>query len=416
MNEADFELHTFSNGLRLVHKQITSTKVAHCGFIMDVGSRDEKTDEQGLAHFWEHMAFKGTARRKTFHILNALESVGGELNAYTTKEKVCFYASVLSQHFKKAVDILTDITFRSTFPLRELEKERSVILEEMAMYVDTPDEAISDDFDKLLFGNHALSRNILGTTQSIKEMQGHQFADFIADIINPDRLIFSSVSNLSLKEVIRQSAPFLENVIIPKGQRVRASFNQEFTPSRQIEKKSFSQAHCVMGTKAYSIREDRRHALVVLTNLLGGPGMSSRLNLLLREKYGFVYSADAQYISYTDTGAFNIYFATEQKQWKRGVQLILKELKKLRDTPLGTTQLHRAKQQLIGQIAIAEESNLSLMLGMGKSILDFERIDPLLAIFEKIESITAGQLQEVAQELFKEDQMAMLSFLPEDAL
>jgi predicted Zn-dependent peptidase len=409
----DYEIYTFPNGVRIVHKQVSHTKIAHCGFILNVGSRDELEQEQGLAHFWEHMAFKGTKHRKTYHILSSLESLGGDLNAYTTKEKVCFYASLLVNDFAKAVEILTDITFYSTFPEKELEKERGVILEEMAMYYDSPDDAIHDDFDEVVFGTHPLGRNILGTEESVKSFQVKDFQQFIADNVCAERLIFASVSSLTLAQVVRIASRFLADVQLPNGNRKRVAF-EPIEAKKITQKRPITQAHCVMGTTAYSLFDTKRLPLIMLTNLLGGPGMSSRLNLSLREKYGFVYSADAHYAPYTDTGLLSIYFATEQKQMNRCIDIVQRELKLLKEKKLGTSQLHRAKHQLMGQLAMAEESNLSLMLVIGKSILDYGYVESLPHIFSIIEKTTAEEIQKIANELFADTQMSSLIYLPEE--
>ncbi|MDX5444072.1 MAG: insulinase family protein, partial [Hymenobacteraceae bacterium] len=330
----DYDIHTLPNGIRILHKQVTHTKIAHSGFTLDIGSRDEQPDQQGLAHFWEHMAFKGTQKRKSFHILNRLESVGGELNAFTTKEKLCFYSSVLDAHFEKSFDLLTDITFNSTFPSKEIEKERGVILEEMAMYLDTPEEAIVDEFDAVVFKNHPLGNNILGTRESVSSFTKQDFIQFIDQNLETDRIVFSSVSNLPFKKVVKLAEKYLSDIPTIKRERHREPFTL-YQPEKVVVEKPISQAHCVIGCPAYSLNDDRRIPFFMLVNLLGGPGMNSRLNLAVREKHGLVYTIDANYGNYTDTGMFGIYFGTEKQQLKRTTSLVLKELKKLREKPLG---------------------------------------------------------------------------------
>ena len=407
----DYHLHTLPNGIRIIHKQVNHTKIAHSGFILDIGSRDEKPEQQGLAHFWEHMAFKGTKKRKSFHILNRLETVGGELNAYTTKEKLCFYASVLDNHFEKAFELLTDITFNSTFPAKEIEKERSVILEEMAMYLDTPEEAIVDDFDEVIFQNHTLGNNILGLKESVSGFKKTDFQQFIQDNLSTDKLVFCSVSNWPFEKVLKLGQKYLAHLPAITKERARAPFTT-YTPSLVNLEKPLMQAHCVIGTPAYALTDDRRIPFFMLTNILGGPGMNSRLNLAVREKYGLVYSIDANYSTYVDTGSFGIYFGTEKKQLKRTTALVLKELKRMREKPLGTLQLHTAKEQLMGQLAMAEESNIGLMMMMGKSILDLDRVDTLNEIFDQIKKIEAKQLQEIANEILSEDRLSYLNYIP----
>ena len=408
---ADYELHTLPNGIRLVHKQVANTKIIHCGFILDIGSRDETPQTQGIAHFWEHMAFKGTRKRKAFHIINRLESVGGELNAYTTKEKICFYASTLDRFFEQAIELLADITFDSIFPQSQIEKERKVILEEMAMYYDAPDDAIQDDFDKVIFGGHPLGMNILGTASSVKSFSRNDFKQFIAENINTKRIIFSSVGNIPFNKVIKQAKKYLNAIPVHKAERSRLPF-LKIEPHNLEVKRNITQTLCTIGRTAYHIKDKNRLPFFMLINILGGPGMNSRLNLALREKYGFVYSVDANYNSYTDTGLFGIFFGTEPKQLDRCINLVDKELKKLMEIPLGVMQLHRAKEQLMGQLAMAEENYVGLMLMMGKSLLDIEKIDSLDEIFKQIKNVKAVDLQHIANEMFVSSEMSYLKFIP----
>ena len=408
----EYEIHTLANGIRLIHKQVDHTKITHCGFMLDIGSRDETFANQGIAHFWEHMAFKGTKKRKAYHILNRIDSVGGELNAYTTKEKITFYASVLEAHFEKAFELLADITFDSVFPEKQIERERSVILEEMAMYYDAPDDAIQDEFDTLVFGDHPLGMNILGTSESVRSFHRNDFKEFIRNNTNTERIVFCSVGNLPFKKVKRLADKYISGVPRLSANVNRAEFNT-YLPGVNEVKRSLTQAHCAIGRDAYSLSDEKRIPFFMLTNLLGGPGMNSRLNLALREKHGFVYSIDASYHPYTDTGLFAIFFGTETRQLKKSIQLVKKELKQLRERSLGRVQLHTAKEQIMGQLAMAEENNASLMLMMGKSLLDLGRIDTLEEIFGKIRQTSAGDLQDIANEMFPEDQLSLLTYIPE---
>jgi predicted Zn-dependent peptidase len=408
----EYEIFTLPNGIRIVHKQVTHTQVAHCGIMLDVGSRDEEPHQIGIAHFWEHMAFKGTKKRKSFHILNRLESVGGELNAYTTKEKICFHASVLDKHFEKAIELLTDITFESIFPEKQIEKERSVILEEMAMYYDSPEDAIQDDFDGVLFEGHPLGYNILGTSESVRAFRKSDFLEFIAQNLNTERVIFSSVSNLPFRKVVELAKKYLSDIPMHSARKERLPF-QSYVPKQRNVIRPVSQAHCAIGRTAYPLSDSRRLPFFMLVNLLGGPAMNSRLNLALREKYGFVYSVEANYTPYIDTGFMAVYFATEKKQLNKSVSLVLRELRLLREIPLGRMQLHALKEQLMGQLAMSEESNVNFMLMMAKSILDMNRVDKLEEIFESVHRITAKELQDLANEMFEENQMSLLTFVPE---
>lgn len=408
---AEYELYTLPNGIRIVHKQIAHSKVVHCGFVLDIGSRDEKPEQHGIAHFWEHMAFKGTRKRKAFHILNRLDSVGGELNAYTTKEKICFYASVLDRHFDSAFELLTDITFDSVFPEKQIERERNVILEEMSMYYDSPEDAIQDDFDEVVFGKHPLGMNILGTSESIRRFHREDFKTFVQENLDTEKLVFSCVGNLPMKKVIKLAEKYLKDIPKKHSSRDRKPF-KKYEPKQLTVARTLTQAQCVVGRDAYPVQHDNSLAFFMLTNLLGGPSMNTRLNLALREKHGLVYAVDAEYQSYTDTGMFSIYFGTEPRQLEKARGYILKELKKLRETPLGTMQLHRAKEQLMGQLAMSSENNQSLMLAMARSILDEYEMDTLETLYGKINATEAIKLQEVAQEMFQEKDLSMLSFVP----
>ena len=407
-----YQFHTLPNGIRIVHKQVPYSKVAHCGIVLDIGSRDEQAHEQGIAHFWEHMAFKGTQKRKAFHILNRLEVFGGDLNAYTTKEKICFHASVLDQHFEIALELLADISFYSTFPENELRKEKGVILEEMAMYADDPADAIQDHFDELFFPEHPLGKNILGNQESVSNFTRENFFSFLQKNLHNDRIVLASVSPQPLKKVVALATKYLADVPRHEATQNRLPF-QTYKPQEVRVEKRISQAHCTLGVPAYSLKDEKRLPLMLLTNILGGMGMNSRLNLILREKYGLVYSVEASYSNYLDTGMFSIYFATDKDSLEKSIQLTIKELRKLKEQSLGVLQLHRAKQQFIGQLAISEENKLNEMQMMGKTLLDFGYIESLESSFEKINALTVQELQDVANEIFDEKQLCSLIFLPE---
>lgn len=409
----DYHLHTLPNGIRIAHKEVTHTKIAHCGFTLDIGTRDEMHTQQGLAHFWEHMAFKGTQKRKPFHIINRLEVVGGELNAYTTKEKICFYASILDTHFDKAFELLKDITFHSVFPQKEIEKEKSVILEEMSMYLDSPEDAIQDEFEQIIYKDHSLGYNILGTPEIIKQVKREDFIDFVGQNLASSKIIFNSIGNIPFKKVIKLAEKYLSDLPVYNSESKRSLFSQ-YSPVIEERSKSILQAHSMIGRPAYPVTMEKRLPFFMLVNLLGGPSMNSRLNLALREKFGYVYNIDANYTAFTDTGVFAIYFATEKKQLAKSIHLVMKELKKLSDAPLSSNQLHIYKQQLKGQLAMAEESNISFMQMMGKSLLDLGQIDSLNEIFKMIEKITANDLVEIAREMFVPDQLTILKYIPEE--
>lgn len=409
----EYQIHTLPNGIRILHRQVPYTQIVHCGIMLDIGSRDENPDQVGLAHFWEHMAFKGTQKRKSYHIINRLESVGGELNAYTTKEKICFYASVLDIHFEKSVELLADITFESIFPEKQIEKERSVVLEEMAMYLDSPEDAIQDDFDNVVFANHQLGANILGTQESVKSFTKAHLQEFIAENMDTEKIVFSIVGNITFKKAIQVTEKYLKDVAPRKSAKTRVA-PSIYTPQNIKIAKSISQAHCAIGRTAYSLNDEKRLPFFMLVNLLGGPGMSSRFNLSLREKYGLVYSIDASYTTFVDTGYLGIYYATDKDNLEKANSLILKEMQILREKSLGSVQLRTVKEQLMGQLAMAEESNQGFMLMMAKSMLDLNKVESLQNIFDDIQKIEAPQLQEIANEMFEIDQLSYLTFLPEN--
>lgn len=409
---SEYQIYTLPNGIRIAHRQVPYTQIVHCGIMLDIGSRDENPDQSGLAHFWEHMAFKGTKKRKSYHIINRLESVGGELNAYTTKEKVCFHASVLDGHFEKSVELLADITFHSVFPENQLERERGVILEEMMMYQDSPEDAIQDDFDEIVFANHQLGVNILGTEESVKSFTKTDLQKFIADNLNTEKIVFSVVGNISFKKAIKIIEKYLKE--IPKSSAMRQRTPPSaYTPQRVSITKPITQAHVAIGRTSYALMDRKRLPFFMLTNLLGGPGMNSRFNMSLREKYGLVYSIEANYSPFTDTGFLGIYFATDKNKLDKAHSLINKEMALLKEKPLGKAQLHTVKEQLMGQLAMAEESNQSYMLMMAKSILDVGKVEPLENIFDEIKKIEATELQDLANEMFAENELSYLTFLPE---
>lgn len=378
---------------------------------LEIGSRDETPENQGIAHFWEHMAFKGTRRRKAFHIINSLDSIGGELNAFTEKEKVVFYASVRQAFFERAIDIISDITFHSVFPAHEIEKERGVILEEMAMYRDDPDDTLQDEFEGLIFHRHALGMNILGREETVRSFRRRDFTTFISQHINTHKIVFSCVGNISRDKLERLARKYLEGVPRRAGRTNRKSF-MSYRPRESGLRRPVKQARCAIGREVFSLHHPKRIPFYVLTNLIGGVGMNSRLNMVLREKYGYVYSIDAHYVPYSDTGLFAITFGTEPNQLNKCIRLVNRELKRVADTPLGKRQLAALKEQIKGQLALSEENNLSLMLMMGRSILDFGRVPPLSEVYHKIDEITALELQDLAQEVFVPDRLSYLVMEP----
>lgn len=406
-----YNLKQLANGIRIVHQEVNHTRIVHCGFVLNIGSRDESKEEEGIAHFWEHMAFKGTKKRKAFHIINRLESLGGELNAYTTKEKICFYSSVLKEHYGKAAELLFDITFNSTFPQKQIEKERQVILEEMAMYRDSPDDSLQDDFDEMVFEGHALGRNILGNEDTVSKFKQEDFFDFVSTRLDTTQIVFSVIGNITFEKALQKIEGLLGEVPLKRSLYIRSGFSN-YQAKNKMVMKDITQAHCALGKPAYSMYDPRRFKLYLLNNILGGPSMNSRLNMALREKHGYVYSVESHYQTYSDTGFFGVFFGTEQKTANKAKKLVLKEMDKLRKVKMGTLQLHMAKEQAIGQMAMAEENYAALMLVYGKNLLDKDRIDSLDTIFEIIRSTTAEELMDIANEIFDPKQMSYLTYLP----
>lgn len=403
-------LFTLPNGIRVVYQHVPTTKIVHCGIFLDVGSRDENHANQGIAHFWEHMAFKGTEKRKSFHIISSLDAVGGELNAYTDKEKIVFYASVRDQYMERAIDILSDITFHSVFPQAQIDKERGVILEEMAMYLDTPDDSLQDEFDALLFENHPMGMNILGRQETVSSFMRKDFVSFFKNHVDTSRVVFSCVGNIPPDKIEKLATKYLR--IRKSTRKVVRERAVRYVPREKEVTRPVKQGRCAMGREAYPIYHENRIPFYMLVNMLGGPGMNSRLNIALREKYGFVYSVDAHYVSYTDTGMFVIYFGTEISQLEKCISLVKKELVKLMDAKLSVRQLAAAKEQIKGQLAMSEENNLNQMMMMGRSILNRGYVPSLDEIFGLIDQTNARKIQQMAQEMFDPAQLSYLKMIP----
>jgi predicted Zn-dependent peptidase len=400
-----------SNGIRVVHQHIPTTNIVHCGIFLGIGSRDETTTNQGIAHFWEHMAFKGTKKRTSIDIIESLDSIGGELNAFTDKEKVVFYASVRDQYFERAVDVLTDITFQSIFPEKELEKERGVILEEMAMYFDSPDDSLQDELEAVIFKNHPMGMNILGNEETVRAFKKKDFVSFFGAHADNRNIVFSCIGNITLDQVEKLAKKYLERKPVFKSIAKRKKFNT-YKQNEKVLQRGAKQSRCAIGRDAYPLLHENRIPFYVMSNIVGGPGMNSRLSLSVREKHGLVYSIDAQYHTYSDTGMFAIYFGTEPKQVKKCITLIRREMDKLCDKRLSPRELASAKEQIKGQLALSEENNLGLMIMMGRAVIDHDRVPPLSEVFEKIDSVNASALQRVANEMFDETKLSYLFMEP----
>lgn len=404
------EFHSFvlSNGLRVIHQQ-TRGEVGHCGLMINAGSRDERQHQQGLAHFIEHCVFKGTEHRKTFHILSRLDSVGGEINAYTTKEETWVYASFLGKHLSRSVELIADICFHSVFPEKEIHKEKDVIIDEINSYLDAPGEMILDDFEDQVFAGHPIGRNILGTEESVRSFQRDDIFEFISRRYRIDQMVFSSVGPFTPARVKSTCERYLGSIPAAAGNEDREAFT-DYRPRHIEEEREVYQVHYMLGAEAYPIKHPKRPALVLLNNVLGGPAMNSRLNLHIRERHGIAYNIESGYQPYSDTGLFHIYLGTDERSFGRAQRLVHAELRRMREKSLGSTQLHMAKQQLIGQMALSQESGSGTMLNLGKSFMQFGRVDAVEEVYKSIEAITASELLEVANETFHPDRLSSLTF------
>lgn len=394
----DLVFHSLDNGIRLVHHPMPGI-VAYCGLVINTGSRDESDAEQGMAHFIEHMLFKGTGKRKAYFILSRLEDVGGELNAYTTKEETAVFASFLKDDYERAIEILHDITFNSVLPEREIEKEKDVIIEEINSYLDNPAELIFDEFEELIFSGQSIGHNILGTPETVKSFNRQNLLDFVSRNYNTDQIVFCSAGNIPEEKLIRLFRKYFEGV--PANIRTSARpAGYSYKPISVTRKMNTFQNHCIIGNVAYDLKDEKRLGMFLLNNILGGQGLNSRLNLSLREKNGLAYNVESSYNPYWDTGAFSIYFGTESNHLDRSIRVAMGELARLRTEKLGRVQLSKAKNQIKGYLARGYENHESLMLSLGKSLLVFNKIEDLEETYRKIDRITSSELMEMANEVF----------------
>lgn len=400
--------YTLANGLRIIHAP-TSSKVTYCGFAIDAGTRDEADNEQGMAHFVEHLIFKGTAKRKAWHILNRMENVGGDLNAYTNKEETVVYSAFLNEHLARAFELLGDIVFHSTFPQPEIEKETEVIVDEIQSYEDTPSELIFDDFEDMIFRNHPLGRNILGKPELLRTFRTEDVLAFTRRFYQPDNMVLFVQGQYDFKKIIRLAERYFSDVPAAKTEYGRTP-PPLYVPEHLTVAKETHQAHVMIGSRGYNAYDDKRTALYLLNNILGGPGMNSRLNVALRERRGLVYNVESNLTSYTDTGVFCIYFGTDIEDMDTCLRLTYKELKRMRDVKMTSSQLAAAKKQLIGQIGVASDNFENNALGMAKTFLHYNRHEPSALLFGRIEALTAEQLLEVANEMFAEEYLSTLVY------
>ena len=453
--EMKYNTYTLDNGLRIIHLP-SDSQVVYCGYQINAGTRNEEPGEEGLAHFCEHVTFKGTERRKAWHILNCLESVGGDLNAYTNKEGTVYYSAILKEHIARAVDLLSDIVFHSVYPQAEIDKEVEVICDEIESYNDSPAELIYDEFENILFKGSPLGHNILGTAEQVRAFKTEDALRFTRKLYRPDNAIFFAYGDIDFKKLVKLIQKALGEC--PKGRELACSADcksaetpteeriaeetptkewiTEETPTEEMEagdanhkvqcskfnvqskvagqtivmQKNTHQAHVMIGTRAYDVNDDRRMPLYLLNNMLGGPGMNAKLNLALREHNGLVYTVESTMVAYGDTGTWSIYFGCDEHDVKRCLRLVRKELDKFMQKPLSDAQLKAAKKQIKGQIGVACDNRENFALDFGKSFLHYGWEKNVDRLYEQVDEITAAQIQAVAQELFDKDRLTTLIF------
>ena len=394
----EFETYTLPNGIKGIHRRVRSS-VTHCALVVNAGTRDEQSHEYGLAHFAEHAIFKGTKRRKAYQINCRLENRGGELNAYTTKEDTTIHATTLRSDFSKAVELIADVAFCSTFPEHELQKEREVIVDEINTYKDSPADMIFDTFEDLIFVGSELGHNILGTKAALMRHTSESIKRFVERTHTTDQMVFSSIGNMSVKSVQSIAAKYLAEQPSTKRDFKRIT-PVGVEPFERIVNKHTHQTHCIIGARAYDINDEKRLPLSLLVNILGGPSANSRLNTVLREKNGLSYNTEAVYTPYNDCGMVAIYFSSDHHNADLCRELIDKELRALRTTPPTARRMAMIKRQFLAQMAISMENNEGYMLGAGKSYLVHDEIDTLEEVYRKVSAVTAEQITEVAEEIF----------------
>lgn len=406
--ESKISEYILPNGIKIIHKHRPGA-VAHIALMVNTGMRDELTNENGLAHFIEHMLFKGTKKRRAYHILSCLENVGGELNAYTTKEETCIHASFLKDFYNKAIELISDIIFNSTYPENELEKEKEVILDEINSYLDSPAEEIYDEFENNLYKGHEMGRNILGTTELVSRYTRDDILRFLKNNYSTDRMVIATIGDISFEKFKNKIAANFND-----HHKVATSFHRikfESQPAFDItQERSSHLSHCMIGGLAYHIDSEKKMQMILLNNILGGPGMNSRLNLNIREKYGFAYTIESQYNAYSDTGNFSIYMGVDPQSLDKAISLVFKELDKLKDNKLGTIQLSNAKNQLIGQLALSSESSLGELLGITRAAFTQDGIEPMHETIRKIRNLNANDIMDVANEIFNRNNISLLIY------
>lgn len=408
MEKGCYNYHWLSNGIKLIHKQVDSP-ISHIGIVVNTGTRDELKSENGIAHFIEHVIFKGTHKRSTYHVLSYLENIGGDLNAYTTKEETFFYASVMNAYIERAVELLSDIVFHSLFQKKDIDTEKDVVIEEIKSYKDNPSELIFDEFENLIFDGHPLGTNILGTRSSVKKISRQKIEQFIQRTYHTDQMVIAIVGNEDFKKCIRLAEKYVGIIKENRRNYQRLPFT-DFRVGHQIKKHHGMQSHAVIGQALPHFDEKKNHTAILLNNILGGPGLNTRLNWAVREKNGYVYTVESSYAALSDGGLFNVYAAADAKNLDKTLDLIYKEMHKLSTQKLGSLQLHRAHLQLIGQTCISYESNLTEMLSIGKNHLLYKEVESIASIIKKIENITSSDLLEMANEMLFRERLSTLLY------
>lgn len=409
------EVFNLGNGMQVLYQRLAYSRMVHCGFFLNVGSRHEEPEKNGVAHLVEHGVFKGTKQRKPFDILTRMENVGGELDAYTSRDKTGYTAAAPSRYAERALELMTDMLFQPTFPEGEINKEKQVVREELEMYEDTPEESIMDDFHALHYYGQPLGYNIIGTRDSLHRLKAKDLANFHKAHYKPENMVVGIVGNVTPRRVQQLIGKYLEP-LPSKADTGRADRNQTGNalsyPFRKSLQKDFQQTYCMLGIPAYSRTDKHRHTMQVLNALLGGTDMSARLNLRLREQKGYVYQIDTAYMAYADTGIFTIDFTTDQQYYERCINLVHQELRKIRDQVPGKIQINRAKRQLLGQASMVEEQPPSLMQTLAVNLLDQGKIYSYDDYAASIQSVTSVKVTEVAQNLFDPERISFLSYQP----
>ncbi|MBO5674997.1 MAG: insulinase family protein [Bacteroidaceae bacterium] len=398
---------TLENGLRVVYAP-SPTNTVYLGLALDAGTRDETNEESGMAHFAEHLSFKGTSRRTSRQIITHMESVGGDLNAFTGKEETVYYCTCQKEHFRRAMDLLFDVVFNSRYPQEEMDKEVEVVIDEIESYNDSPSELIYDDFEAMLFQGHPLGRNILGNAERLRQFKSEDVAQYTQRLYTPDRAVLFVYGNVELNEILRRIP---DNTLSDARQHVvRAQATRCLTPCERTIKKDTHQAHIMMGARAYGGTHEKHLALFLANNILGGPGLSSRLNIALREKRGLVYTVESTLTTYTDTGVWAIYFGCDHHDGNKCKRIVKKELQRLCDAPLSAKALNAAKRQIIGQIALSYDNFESVAIGMGKRMLHYNRTQTKDELINRIQALTSEQVWDAAKEIFNPENLTILEY------